>query len=71
MFDPTTNKIIVSRNAAFEEDREWGWNFLRWNKIGLGENIEIDKNIDEEEEIIEETTELAAETIESVAKNKE
>ena len=22
MFDPTTNKIIVSRNVAFEKDRE-------------------------------------------------
>ena len=23
MFDPTTNKIIVSGNVAFKEDREW------------------------------------------------
>ena len=23
MIDPTTNKIIVSRNVAFKEDHEW------------------------------------------------
>ena len=35
------------------------------------ENIEIDKNTAEEGEITEETTKLASETIESVAKNEE
>ena len=45
--------------------------FLRWNKIELGENIEIDKNPTEEEEITEETTGLVAETNEPIAENEE
>ena len=45
--------------------------FLRWNKIGLGKIIEIDKNTTEEEEIMEETTRLVAETNEPIAENEE
>ena len=40
-------------------------------KIGLGKNIEIDKNTTEGGGITEETTEPVAETIEPVAKNEE
>ena len=43
----------------------------RWNKIELGENIEIDKNTAEWGEITKVTTEPVAETIKPVAKNKE
>ena len=45
--------------------------FFKVKQNWTGENIEIDKNTAEEEKIMEETTELAAETIESVAKNEE
>ena len=40
-------------------------------KIGLGKNIEIDKNIAEGREITEKTTEPVAETIVPVAGNEE
>ena len=72
MFDPTTNKIIVSRNVVFEKKREWDCKFFfKVKQNWTGENIEIDENTAEEGEITEETTKLVAETIEPVAENEE
>ena len=65
------NKIIVSRNVAFDEDREWDWKFFdSETKLDWGKTIEIDENTVEEGKITEATTELVAETIEPVAENE-
>ena len=70
MFD-TTNKIIVSRNVAFKEDREWDWKIFEGEtKLNWEENIEIDENTTEKGEITKETTERVVETIELVAENE-
>ena len=67
MFDPTTNKIIVSCNIAFEADREWHWKFFEGERK-LDWWIE---NTAEEGKVTVEMTKLVAETIEPVAENKE
>ena len=42
LYDPNTNKIIVSRDVVFEEAKMWNWN------LALDSDNSVEFNVDDE-----------------------
>ena len=49
LYDPVSNKVVVSRGVVFEENEGWNWgisikeakiDFLKWEKINIDESGE-------------------------------